>query len=122
VNCAICTSIACCATGAAGDFHAGRFLAGLVVGLLFGRFPADWVEAVGTWFAGFVALFAVILAVVGFRSEEFARRLDQAQASRAERVMLQQEADLVVCKPRCLKWAMRLRTNSSSPLISKSLP
>jgi hypothetical protein len=81
-------------------FTLAGFLAGVVVGLLFGRFPAGWVEAVGTWFAGFVALFVVILAVIAFRSEEFARRLDQAQAARTERAMLQHEADLVVCRAR----------------------
>jgi hypothetical protein len=81
-------------------FTLAGFLAGVVIGLLFRRFPPAWVEAVGTWFAGFVALFAVILAVIAFRSEEFARRLDQAQANRTERAMLQHEADLVVCEAR----------------------
>jgi hypothetical protein len=81
-------------------FTLAGFLAGVVIGLLFRRFPPAWVEAVGTWFAGFVALFAVILAVLAFRSEEFARRLDQAQANRTERAMLQHAADLVVCEAR----------------------
>src|SRR5215213_10831539 len=79
-------------------FTLAAFLAGAVIGLLFGHLRADWVEAVGTWFAGSVALFAVILAVIAFRSEDFARRLDQAQASRGERARLQQEADLVMCR------------------------
>jgi hypothetical protein len=47
---------------------------------------------------GLVAATAVTLAVVAFRSEEFARRLDQARANRDERAKLQQEADLVICR------------------------
>jgi hypothetical protein len=96
-------------------FTLAGFLAGVVIGLLFGRFPPDWVEAVGTWFAGFVALFAVILAVVAFRSEEFARRLDQAQAARTERAMLQHEADLVVC-------IARLRYGADMPMSRADPP
>jgi hypothetical protein len=78
-------------------FTLAGLLAGVVIGLLFGGFSPAWIEAIGTWFAGFVALFAVIFAVVAFRSEEFARRLEQAQANRADRAKLQQAADLVMC-------------------------
>jgi hypothetical protein len=105
-------------------FTLAGLLAGVVIGLLFRRFPPDWIEAVGTWFAGFVALFAVILAVVAFRSEEFARRLDQAQAARTERAMLQHEADLVVCRAyvgyHILQGAKMIRGKIEGDLVTPS--
>ena len=58
---------------------------------------AGWFEAVGTWFAGLVAAGALVSAVVAFKSEDFARRLEEARANRDERAKLQQEADLVRC-------------------------
>jgi hypothetical protein len=85
-------------------FTLAGVLAGVVIGLLFGRFRADWVEAVGTWFSGFVALFAVILAWIAFKSEEFTRvrqylrqMEDADEARRVERARLQSEADLIEC-------------------------
>ena len=63
---------------------------------------AGWFEAVGTWFGGLVAAAAVVSAVVAFKSEDFARRLEQARANRDERAKLQQEADLVMCSA---QWA-----------------
>lgn len=82
-------------------------LVGLVVGFTSGallvlhwRWTSGWFEGVGTWVAALTAASAVILAVVAFRSEDFARRLDRTRADRDERAKLQQAADLVICVAR----------------------
>jgi HAMP domain-containing protein len=81
-------------------------LLGLVVGftggvlVLLWPWGPGWFEAAGTWVAALVAMSAVILAVLAFRSEEFARRLDRTRAERDERTKLQQAADLVMCVAR----------------------
>jgi hypothetical protein len=78
-------------------------LAGLVVGvtgglLLFGwPWNASKLEAAGVWFAGLVAAALVVLAVVAYRSEDFARRLVQVRPNQEEWAKLQQEADQVQC-------------------------
>jgi hypothetical protein len=84
-------------------------VAGFTCGSLVARWPwgSGWFEAVGTWFAGLVAASAVILAVMAYPSEEFARRREHRRqseaveaAKREEDDRLLVEADLVKCEAR----------------------
>jgi hypothetical protein len=90
-------------------------LFGLVLGLIIGfavslwKRTSDpaWLEAVGTWVGAGVTMLAVILAVIVFFSEDFARRREDRRkfeaaehARQAERAQLQQQADQVVCDAR----------------------
>jgi len=70
---------------------------------------ADWFEAVGTWVGVIVSTTAVVLAVLVFRSEEFARRradlrqiqreLDAAEAAQSHE---QVQADAIRCD---IRWS-----------------
>jgi hypothetical protein len=91
---------------------------GFAVGLWKRTSDPAWLEAVGTWVGAGVTMLAVILAVIVFFSEDFARRREDRRQSEAadrehrrqleaaedarqvERAKLQQQADLVACAAR----------------------